>query len=425
MSATIVVDLGFGDAGKGSIVDFLARRTEAKATVVRFNGGGQAAHNVITPSGMHHTFAQFGAAALSGGRTFLSRFMLLDPLSLGNEARHLTECGAGNPYDDLFVDENALVVTTMHKLANRERERERGDDRHGSCGMGIGEAVAMSLAHPEMSVRACDLNNSVMLRIKFRQQYHWLCEEFPAIKNRYSPQHVVLEHDHTEVIGRRLNIVDGSVLKQFGNDSDLIFEGAQGVLLDETLGFHPHTTWSDCTVKNADTLLHDADYAMSVMHLGILRSYMVRHGPGPLPTEDQELTERLPERHNHTDEWQGVFRVGWFDAVLARYAAEVCGGIDVLAITNIDRLSGQKPNLATHYDNGGSLSRRLIPVKEPTTVAQAGLGHYVNKCKPVYCTSSSPHEHVDLIGQEMAIPIWLKSFGPTATDKEIVKLRST
>src|SRR5262245_57035715 len=121
--ATIVVDLGFGDAGKGSITDFLAR-DGTTAAVVRHNGGAQAANNVITPAGTHHTFAQFGSGTfVPGVRTHLSRFMLIDPLALITEAKHLEELGLGNVFARLTVDADAIVVTPFHKAANRLRER--------------------------------------------------------------------------------------------------------------------------------------------------------------------------------------------------------------------------------------------------------------------------------------------------------------
>lgn len=101
-----------------------------------------------------------------------------------------------------------------------------------------------------------------------------------------------------------------------------MFEGAQGVLLDEWHGFHPYTTWSTTTFGNAETLLAEA--AMTATRLGVVRCYLTRHGPGPLVTEDPTL--ELPDPHNGRNEWQGAFRVGHFDAVALRYAIEVAGG---------------------------------------------------------------------------------------------------
>src|SRR3954467_7607322 len=93
----IVVDLGYGDAGKGTVVDWLCTQGPVQA-VVRFNGGGQAAHNVVLPDGRHHTFAQFGSGTLRGVPTHLSRFVVVDPLALTAEAAHLGELGVPDPF---------------------------------------------------------------------------------------------------------------------------------------------------------------------------------------------------------------------------------------------------------------------------------------------------------------------------------------
>ena len=140
----VVCGLGFGDEGKGSVTDFLcsSRSRDPAHAVVRFNGGGQAGHNVVTADGRHHTFAQFGSGSFTPGvRTHLSRFMLVDPLALAAEAAHLIAAGVPGALGRLTVDRDARLVTPYHQAANRARELARGRDRHGSCGMGIGETA--------------------------------------------------------------------------------------------------------------------------------------------------------------------------------------------------------------------------------------------------------------------------------------------
>src|SRR5205823_11988546 len=106
----------------------------------------------------------------------------------------------------------------------------------------------------------------------------------------------------------------------------VILEGAQGVLLDASFGFHPHTTWSNTTFAIADSLLDEAEFGGPRSRIGVLRSYFTRHGPGPLVTENHELRQRLSEPHNDSSGWQGKFRVASFDAVAARYALKAVGG---------------------------------------------------------------------------------------------------
>lgn len=145
---TLVVDLGFGDAGKGAVVDRLCRADHTVRAVVRFNGGAQAAHTVVTADGRQHTFAQFGAGTLRGVPTLLSRFMLVDPLALTAEADHLRSLGVPDPCALLSVDRRARLTTPYHAAASRLREQARGAARHGSCGMGVGETARYALAHP-------------------------------------------------------------------------------------------------------------------------------------------------------------------------------------------------------------------------------------------------------------------------------------
>src|SRR3954449_8277814 len=124
--AILVVDLAYGDCGKGTVVDFLTRHTNAH-TVVRFNGGPQAAHNVVTPGGRHHTFSQFGAGTLVPVvRTLLSRFVLIEPYALRNEAAHLAKVGAADALSRLWVDRRCPVIAPPHQAANRLRELARG-----------------------------------------------------------------------------------------------------------------------------------------------------------------------------------------------------------------------------------------------------------------------------------------------------------
>ncbi len=139
--AHVVVDLGFGDAGKGTITDHLTRARGAH-TVVRFNGGAQAGHNVVTDDGRHHTFAQLGAGSFSPGvRTWLSRHVVVHPTALIVEAWHLARSGVADPLSRVTVSAAAKVVTPFHQAATRLRELARGDARHGSCGVGVGEVM--------------------------------------------------------------------------------------------------------------------------------------------------------------------------------------------------------------------------------------------------------------------------------------------
>jgi len=393
----IVVDLGYGDAGKGTVVDLLCARGPY-AAVVRFNGGAQAAHNVVTADGRHHTFAQFGSGTLTPGvTTHLSRFMLVDPLALAAEAGHLAAVGAGDALERLTVDRDALLTTPYHRAANRARDTAR---RHGSCGMGIGETAAYALASEE-APRVGDCRSPARLRRRLRLLRDHLFDELgplgvPAIEECAAA--------FTAFAGR-VRVTDEEFLPSLLRRGPVVFEGAQGVLLDERFGFHPYTTWSTTTFANAETLLAEAG-AGGARRVGVLRAYQTRHGPGPFVTEDPGLDR--PEPHNRHGRWQGAFRVGHLDAVALRYALAVCGGADALAVTHLD---APAPLLCRTYDIGD----RITPA--PGLAGQAVLAERLLTARPHYEPLGA--DPSGAIEDALGVPVWIRSHGPTAADKTV------
>lgn len=343
MPAFIVVGLGYGDEGKGVTVDHLVRQHKASG-VVRFNGGAQAAHNVVLPDGRHHTFSQFGAGTLAGAATILSKHTLVNPHALFVEWEKLRELGYW-PLGKISVQRGALVTTPYHVAANRLREFLRGQNRHGSCGMGIGETVALQRQGLELRVE--DLRNPKLTRRKLMDiRDHFQRELVPSIVERgINAHHLTAPLFKTGVVEEALEVYRVFVKAvpmiealEFDADEHVVFEGAQGVLLDQFYGFHPHTTWSDVTPANAREQL--AGYAGEIRTVGVIRSYMTRHGAGPFVTEDPALAARFPEAHNDHGAWQGAWRVGWTDLAALDYALDAIGGVDDLAVTHLDRVEG-------------------------------------------------------------------------------------
>jgi adenylosuccinate synthase len=439
---TIVTDLGFGDAGKGSIVDYLAR-SEGATTVVRYNGGAQAAHNVHTPDGRHHTFQQFGSGTfVPGVATHLSRFMLVSPLNLFEEAQRLTAVGVPDALTRLTIDDQAMVVTPYHRAANRLRELARGDGRHGSCGEGIGETMSDSIDHPELTLLVGDLRRPRRARRLLEEVRAYKLVQLADVMAAVPSSALSWRHFQTfrdtrlsdEVVdfylhfAQHVQIVNGEHLhRQLARPGHIVFEGAQGVLLDEWYGFHPYTTWSTTTPANARRLLAEAGYAGNAETLGLLRAYHTRHGAGPFVTEDARLTAALPDPTNAFNPWQRDFRVGYFDLVAARYALEVSGGIDALAITCLDRLYGVSGlQVGQAYHHQGHLTHRLAPkTKLDDLDYQEALTRQLLESAPVYqqfqTGAFGPGDvarYTGLIGQTLGVPVILTSTGSTALDKQ-------
>ncbi len=431
----VIVDLGFGDQGKGTLTDFLVRDLGARL-VVRYNGGAQAAHRVVTDDGRRHVFAQLGAGSfVPGVQTFLSRFVAVCPWALAVEARHLARAGVSDGLARTWLSERAPLITPFHGAANRIRERARGDARHGSCGLGVGETMADAATRDAADVlRAADLDDpglgAKLARIQARKR-----EELAPVIAAMTPDQRAASADDLARLSEpslTLRLVHelASVRREtrLARDTDLrglldatpaaVFEGAQGVLLDADFGFHPHTTWSSCTSAQALALRSEAGRDGLVTRLGVLRAYATRHGAGPFPTETPALVEHLPEPNDFgvMNPWQGDFRVGWFDAVTTRYAIDANGGIDALAITCLDRLADLPEwRLADAWEADGAVVTTLPLPRAGDLAAQTALGRLAARARPRYLTSP-PAACLDVIERTVS-PVALVSSGPCARDK--------
>ncbi len=422
--AWVVVDLGFGDAGKGTTVDYLTHAHDAR-WVVRFNGGAQAGHNVVTPDGRHHTFCQFGAGMFAPEvRTHLARWTVLDPLSLQLEAQRLEQLGVKAPMERLSIAPQARIITPYHRALNRLRELSRGARAHGTCGVGFGETVHDSLKHPELTIRAADLLRPArLMRMLRKVQAHaqQKARRLAAIDTPEAKAERTLLDD-PQLPQRWLEgLAPLHRYPLLQDDADVplsgpvIFEGAQGVLLDEWLGFHPFTTWSTCTPANARTMLKSRGFSGPLQTLGVLRSYTTRHGAGPLPTETASLA---PELQNSDKGWQGSFRQGWLDLVLMRYALEVCP-VDALVLTHLDRVRpGWK--YCSAYEAPFERPRPGVPCD---LQHQRELGQALFRAKPILHQAPDAARFVDWLQDELRTPIAVTSRGPRRDQKSIIEER--
>jgi adenylosuccinate synthase len=420
--AIITVGLGFGDEGKGATVDFLARRFEADL-VVRYCGGCQAGHNVQLPDGRRHTFSQFGAGTLAAApdppRTYLGPNVIIDPLAMAREARHLADLGVHDPAQFLTIHPSCLVTTPCLQILNRLRELSRGDAKHGSCGQGIGETRSYWLKYGEDAIVAADLRNLDVLRHKLelqRQRTLLELQDFIDKMNADALQEFHLWELNAEVVACDLHdafpegMVIDTAVPAFHT---AIFEGAQGVLLDEYRGFHPHTTWNTVTPHHAWELVQ-AMGVEAVSVLGVTRAYTTRHGEGPLPTFSGELTERLKDVGNPWNRWQGSLRCGWLDLPLVRYAAAVAGPLDGIVVNHLDHVRQIVCRVCDSYRN-----ITLTPSAAPHLSWQSRLTQELRQAEPVL-TPATP----DSIARSLSelAPVVITSTGPTHEQRELGKL---
>ena len=420
-----IIGLGFGDEGKGGVIDALSAKIPGSvpSLVVKHTGGSQAGHHVVLADGRHHTFAQFGSGTLQGVTTLLSRHMLINPIFLEAEARHLEELGVKDPYSWLFVEREALITTPFHVAANRIREINR-TNRHGSCGMGINETVALAEHLPELALRAGGLMFSRATRAKLELIREYLLgelqEAYPVDESNPEWQVLLDENSIDEYVelyrdfAYKVNPVDRNFLQgRIRSQGIILFEGAQGVLLDQNYGFFPHVTRGNTAAENIDDLVEGHPYTK----LGLLRTFLTRHGAGPFPTECPESSllfydgKVLQRDHNHWGPWQENFRRGYFDLVLAEYAIRMCKGIDVLGLTWTDAF--QQPSfVATGYRY-----RNETPFDRLIRAAGEATPDFLSDCTPVYEVVKSFPQFQNLLVTRLGTPIQLYSHGPTTDDK--------
>lgn len=384
--------LFYGDEGKGTTVDFLAREYKAEL-VVRFNGGPQAAHNVVTEDGRWHCFAQFGAGSfVPGTKTLLSRFMIINPHNLLTESKVLIQHGVPDGMDRIYIDKRCFIATPMHKLIGNLCEMARGEVKHGSCGMGVGIAaleieqiktegkdpyeelfpIGLALDEPEKFRERIDKHRSNCLEkarqvikeytqtktynSKMKTNFKFLSKDVifsQNTKKKLDAHLATFEAEYTTdllftenrsfVLDHKDHIVDGTTFLKdiLLTKKNVIFEGAQGALLDRQHGFYPFVTKTGCSVSAAQTLLKETEVPHKQTKMGILRTYSHRHGAGPFVTEVPLTTpfgRHCVESHNSNNQWQGPMRIGHFDLPAIRYAVAVAGGVDCLSLTHLDYL---------------------------------------------------------------------------------------
>ena len=343
MAAHIVIGALFGDEGKGHTVDYLCNKYNAK-WVIRFNGGSQAGHNVVYPKGIHHCFSQIGSGAFSGAKTFLSRFMMINPISLINEIEVFLDTSnntngvADFLKNSIAIDENAPVILEPHIIANRITSKSTG---HGTCGKGIGELAKDLLYYPDDVIRVKDLKNTEYVAYALKKIFERKIEELKTLGFEEDCRNfeVLIYSEVANFYSRfaeHATIVNTDFFANNIMSEEVVFEGAQGILLDEWHGFHPYTTWTNTTQENAFTLLDEIDYKCDCEVTAVVRAFMTRHGSGPFM--ESEPYEHYHE-HNKMNDWQGRFKWGSPDAQMLSYSFDCLrshGPVDNIMINHLD-----------------------------------------------------------------------------------------
>ena len=356
----ICVGIQWGDEGKGRIVDLMARDY---GVIARFGGGDNAGHSIevgdtklalhVVPSGV----LVENTRLLIGGGTVLSLRGLVDELD--------TLAKLGVDIGRIVVSDRAHVVFPYHGVLDRLAEKQRGGSAIGTTGRGIGPAYVDRVAR--LGVTFADLAKPEVLATKIRATLLARAAQFAGADEVPREEDVVGE---TLALARRVvpHVVDGVGWLQaaFARGERVLAEGAQGTMLDVTYGTYPYVTSSHTLAGGACTGLGVGPTAVARV-LGVAKAYCTRVGGGPFPSELlDERGERLRAQGHEVGVTTGrPRRCGWYDAVAARYAAQL-NGLDAMVITKLDVLSGfDRIGIVTGYRRADGLEAGAEALMDP------------------------------------------------------------
>ena len=336
MANVTVIGAQWGDEGKGKIVDWLAVRADA---VVRFQGGHNAGHTLVVGD-QTYKLSLLPSGIVTGTLSLIGNGVVLDPWALREEIAKLESQGVSITPENFGIADNCPLILPLHRDLDGLRETAAGKGKIGTTGRGIGPAYEDKVGR--RAIRVCDLAHLDELT----PQLDRLCAHHDALRAGFGQDPVDREallaelreiapfvQQFAQPVWKRLNDVKKSGAK-------ILFEGAQGVLLDVDHGTYPFVTSSN-TVSGTVASGSGMGPGAAGFVLGIVKAYTTRVGSGPFPTElEDEIGQKLGERgHEFGTVTSRKRRCGWFDAVLVRQTCAL-SGVTGIALTKIDVLDG-------------------------------------------------------------------------------------
>ncbi|MBM0800080.1 adenylosuccinate synthase [Staphylococcus epidermidis] len=382
MSSIVVVGTQWGDEGKGKITDFLAEQADV---IARFSGGNNAGHTIqfggetyklhLVPSGI---FYKDKLAVIGNG-------VVVDPVALLKELDGLNERGIST--DNLRISNRAQVILPYHLAQDEYEERRRGDNKIGTTKKGIGPAYVDKAQR--IGIRMADLLEKETFERRLKENIEYKNAYFKGMFNETCPTFDEI-FDEYYAAGQRLKdyVTDTAKILDDANvaDEKVLFEGAQGVMLDIDHGTYPFVTSSNPVAGNVTVGTGVGPTSVSKV-IGVCKSYTSRVGDGPFPTElfDEDGHHIREVGREYGTTTGRPRRVGWFDSVVLRHSRRVSGITD-LSINSIDVLTGlDTVKICTAYELDG----------EKITEYPANLDQ-LRRCKPIF--EELPGWTEDIIG---------------------------
>lgn len=420
MANVAVIGSQWGDEGKGKIVDWLSSRADI---VVRFQGGHNAGHTLVIDGVTYKLHLLPSGIVRKGKLSVIGNGVVIDPWALLEEIKTVQAKGVTITPESLIIAENANLILPVHPIMDQALEKARGKNQIGTTGRGIGPCYEDKAAR--RGVRVCDLRDEAALEAKLEAMmlHHnallkGLGAEQIDVQDMLSALKEIKDEilSYAGVVWRRLD-------EARGRQEKILFEGAQGIMLDVDHGTYPYVTSSNIVASQAATGSGVGPQVVNYI-LGITKAYTTRVGEGPFPTEqNNKIGDFLGERGHEFGTTTGrKRRCGWFDAALVRQSVKL-SGINGIALTKLDVLDGlEEINLCVGYELDGKrldylpagedVQARLKPVYE----TMAGWQESTRGARSWGDLPAAAVKYVKHIEELIGAPVTLLSTSPERDD---------
>ncbi|MSO70498.1 MAG: adenylosuccinate synthase [Alphaproteobacteria bacterium] len=425
MANVVVVGAQWGDEGKGKIVDWLSERADV---VVRFQGGHNAGHTLVIGDTVHKLSLLPSGVVRPGKLAVIGNGVVVDPWALLDEIEQIRAKGVAISPDNLIVADTAALILPVHRQLDRALEEARGAQKLGTTGRGIGPAYEDKVGR--RAVRVGDLADRATLSARLDQMLFFHDALLQGLGAPPTDRRALEDALH-EVAGRILPYAANVAIRldqARRSGKRILFEGAQGVMLDIDHGTYPYVTSSNTVAGQAAAGSGMGPGALGTI-LGIAKAYTTRVGSGPFPTEQPNaIGELLGKRGNEFGTVTGrKRRCGWFDAVLVRRAVRV-DGIDGLVMTKLDVLDGMAElKVCTGYKLDGKLIDDLPSAAgeqarvEPVYEALEGWSATTRGARSWAQLPATAIKYVRRIEELVEAPVTILSTSPERQDTILVR----
>ncbi len=335
MPNVTVIGAQWGDEGKGKIVDWLSNKADI---VVRFQGGNNAGHTIVIKKKKIALSLLPSGVLRKGKVAIIGNGVVVNPYALISEIKKIKQSGIAINSKNLVISENVTLILKLHRQIDQLREERKGVNKIGTTGRGIGPAYEDKIGR--RAIRLGDLKNEIFLKKKIKSllDFHNIILLGLGVKElKVSEIFAELVKVKSEILkyAKRISPILGNARNE---GKKILFEGAQGVLLDIDHGTYPYVTSSN-TVSGAASIGSGVSVKQLGFVLAIVKAYTTRVGSGPFPSEqDNAIGNKLGEVGNEFGTVTGrKRRCGWFDSILTKFSLEVSGA-DGIALTKLDVL---------------------------------------------------------------------------------------